>query len=41
MDDTSKIPLLAEYGEELGRMILADQVDRAMAIPIQRAPVRY
>jgi patatin-like phospholipase/acyl hydrolase len=38
MDDTSAIPLLAAYGEELGRKILADQTDRAMDIQIQRAP---
>jgi hypothetical protein len=38
MDDTDKIPLLAEYGEEMGQMILEDQVDRAMSIQIQRAP---
>lgn len=41
MDDTSKIPELAGYGEELGRMILDDQVDRAMTVQIQRAPARY
>jgi hypothetical protein len=41
MDDTSAIPVLAEYGEKMGQMILNDQVDRAMAIPIQRAPARY
>ena len=32
MDDFAKIPQLAEYGEELGRKILNDETDRALAI---------
>jgi|YelNatPaOPRAMG01_1025707.scaffolds.fasta_scaffold00348_27 patatin-like phospholipase/acyl hydrolase len=36
MDDSSKIPELAAYGEELGRMILNDQVDRSMTIQVPR-----
>ncbi len=32
MDEPSQIPLLLEYGEKLGQMILNDQVDRVMGI---------
>ncbi len=38
MDDPSKIPELTAYGEELGRMILADDVDAAMTITPSQAP---
>ena len=38
MDDPSKIPELTEYGEELGRMILEDECDVAMAITPSQAP---
>jgi len=38
MDDPSKIPELTTYGEELGRMILADEFDAAMAITPSLAP---
>lgn len=38
MDDPSKIPELTAYGEELGRMILADEFDAAMAITPSQAP---
>jgi hypothetical protein len=38
MDDVSKIPELTEYGDELGRKILADETDRALDIRPARAP---
>jgi len=38
MDDPSKIPELTAYGEELGHMIINDEVDEAMAITPSRAP---
>lgn len=38
MDDASKIPELTTYGEELGRKILNDEMDRALEIRAQRAP---
>jgi hypothetical protein len=38
MDDTHKIPELTAYGEQMGRMILNDETDRAMDVPIHRAP---
>jgi hypothetical protein len=41
MDDASKIPQLTAYGEELGRMILNDQVDRSMGIKAMLAPFLY
>lgn len=41
MDDTSKIPALAEYGQEMGRMILEDEVDRAMKVQTHPAPAKY
>jgi hypothetical protein len=37
MDDISKLAELTVYGDELGRMILNDQVDRAMEITIAKA----
>jgi hypothetical protein len=41
MDDTDKIDELAKYGEEMGRMILEDEYDRAMRIETHRAPAKY
>ncbi|MGC9357474.1 MAG: patatin-like phospholipase family protein [Anaerolineae bacterium] len=38
MDDASKIPELTTYGEDLGRKILNDEMDRALEIRAQRAP---
>ncbi len=38
MDDVRAIPELSEYGVELGRMILADEVDRAMQIKASTIP---
>ena len=32
LDDTSKIPRLKEYGDELWQMILNDQYDSAMTV---------
>lgn len=40
MDDAGKVEKLAGYGEELGRMILEDQVDRAMSVGATPAPRR-
>jgi hypothetical protein len=40
MDDTHKIPELTAYGEEMGRMILNDEMDPVIEIPIRRAPAR-
>lgn len=37
LDDVSKIPRLAVYGEELGRMILNDMTDRALGVRPQIA----
>jgi hypothetical protein len=37
MDDISKLPELTAYGDELGRMVLNDQMDRAMEITIAKA----
>ena len=39
MDDPSSIPELTAYGEELGRMILADKLDWSMQIHAASAPV--
>ncbi len=38
MDDTSRMPLLVDYGERLGEMILNDQVDRALLISADKPP---
>ena len=38
MDDPSSIPELIHYGEELGRMMLNDQTDRAMDIMLEAIP---
>lgn len=38
MDDVSKMGELTAYGEELGRKILDDEVDKAMGIQAKRAP---
>lgn len=37
MDDPSAMPLLANYGDKLGLMILRDQLDTAMGVVPQRA----
>jgi predicted acylesterase/phospholipase RssA len=37
MDDPSKIPQLAVYGDEMGRMLLNDQVDSAQKVIAQKA----
>jgi hypothetical protein len=37
MDDPAKIPLLAAYGDELGKKILNDETDRAQHVRINRA----
>ncbi|MFO8036469.1 MAG: patatin-like phospholipase family protein [Anaerolineales bacterium] len=39
MDDAGKIEELTAYGEELGRKMLADEVDKAMRIQAKRAPL--
>ncbi len=36
MDDPGKIPLLVEYGEELGHMILNDELDHILAMQAAR-----
>lgn len=36
MDETTKVPELTAYGDELGRKILADEVDKAMYIRVRR-----
>ncbi len=38
MDDPSKIPELSAYGEELGHMMLNDEVDEAMGITPAQVP---
>jgi hypothetical protein len=38
MDDASKIPELTAYGEDLGRKIINDELDRALEIRAERAP---
>jgi predicted acylesterase/phospholipase RssA len=38
MDEPEKIPALTEFGDQLGAMILADQVDRAHSIQANKAP---
>ncbi len=38
MDDPDNIPALTEYGNRLGEMILADQLDGALGIQPKRAP---
>lgn len=38
MDDVSKIPELIAYGEQMGRMILTDYLDRALDIRAKVAP---
>jgi len=38
MDDPSSIPGLIRYGEELGQMMLNDQTDRAMRVPLEAIP---
>lgn len=38
MDDVSQIPLLTSYGEELGKMILSDQVDAVQYITPELPP---
>ena len=37
MDDPSNIPLLLEYGNKMGEMILNDQTDRAMHVTAAKA----
>ncbi len=37
MDDPSKIPVLLDYGDKMGEMILKDQVDRAMHVVAKKA----
>jgi predicted acylesterase/phospholipase RssA len=37
MDDPAAIPMLVEYGTEMGKMILADRVDRAAMVKPARA----
>lgn len=37
MDDPAAIPLLVEYGTEMGKMILADRVDRAAMVKPAKA----
>jgi hypothetical protein len=37
MDDPAAIPMLVEYGTEMGKMILADRVDRAAMIKPAKA----
>jgi hypothetical protein len=39
MDDVSMIPRLAVYGDELGRMLLNDQLDRSQGIVPKRIPM--
>lgn len=39
MDDVKMIPRLAVYGDELGRMILNDQTDRAQGVIPKRIPM--
>jgi hypothetical protein len=39
MDDTSKIPQLTTYGDELGRKIINDETDRALEITPASAPI--
>jgi hypothetical protein len=41
MDDVSKIPRLVVYGEQLGRKILNDQIDRAQRVVAKQAPMVY
>ena len=38
MDDPSKIPVLTQYGEELGRKILNDETDVGLGLMATRAP---
>ena len=38
MDEPSSIPELIHYGEELGQMMLNDQTDRAMHVPLEAIP---
>lgn len=40
LDDVDKIPILTAYGEELGRKIIRDEMDRALDITAQSAPGR-
>ena len=40
MDQPEKIPELTEFGNQLGAMILADQMDGAMGIQPNKAPVK-
>jgi hypothetical protein len=40
MDQVDKIPELIQYGEELGRKILRDDVDQVQEILPQVAPAR-
>jgi len=37
MDDPDKIPELTDYGDQLGEMILSDQMDQAMDIQPNKA----
>jgi len=39
MDDVSMIPRLTVYGDELGRMLLNDQLDRSQGIVPKRIPI--
>ena len=38
MDEPEKIPTLTAFGDQLGEMILADQVDSAQSIQAKKAP---
>jgi predicted acylesterase/phospholipase RssA len=40
MDDPRQIPKLVAYGEQMGRMILNDQVDSALGVIAEAAPAR-
>ncbi len=37
MDEPDKIPELTDYGDQLGEMILSDQMDQAMEIQPNKA----
>ena len=40
MDDPTQIPILSKYGEEMGKMILNDQYDRAMGVTAKMPPAK-
>ena len=41
MDEPENIPALTEFGNELGRMIITDQMDGALGIRPKKAPVPF